>query len=86
MGSVSQAAEKYMKASCGGSSSMEAGNAPSSGDLKVGNSLHKSMQSACKLLGRYRMHFAWGARQVYVSEYLCVLIEISSCCYSLHNL
>lgn len=65
VGGISQAAEKYMKAAGG---AMNAGNAPTSSDLKSGAALHKSMQSYCKLLGRYRMPFAWGARSVIIYE------------------
>ena len=59
VGGISQATEKYMKAAGGAN---DAGNAPTSNDLKTGAALHKSMQTYCKLIGRYRMPFAWGAR------------------------
>uniref|UniRef100_A0A915EZR7 Dedicator of cytokinesis protein 9 n=1 Tax=Echinococcus canadensis TaxID=519352 RepID=A0A915EZR7_9CEST len=75
VGGISQAAEKYMKAASG---AMDAGNAPTSNDLKSGAVLHKSMQSYSKLLGRYRMPFAWGARWLFSKETQVPLFKMDS--------
>ncbi|VDK40732.1 unnamed protein product [Taenia asiatica] len=75
VGGISQAAEKYMKAAGG---AMDAGNAPTSSDLRSGAALHKFMQSYCKLLGRYRMPFAWGARWLFSKETQVPLFKMDS--------
>uniref|UniRef100_A0A5K3FIG7 PH domain-containing protein n=2 Tax=Mesocestoides corti TaxID=53468 RepID=A0A5K3FIG7_MESCO len=75
VGGISQAAEKYMKAA---GNAKDAGNAPTSSDLKTGAALHKSMQSYCKLLGRYRMPFAWGARWLFSKDTQVPLFKVDS--------
>ncbi|KAM7539379.1 hypothetical protein Aperf_G00000050196 [Anoplocephala perfoliata] len=75
VGGISQAAEKYMKAAGGFN---DAGNAPTSSDLKVGAVLHKNMQFYCKLLGRYRMPFAWGARWLFSKDTQVPLFKMDS--------
>nr|CDS26410.2 Dedicator of cytokinesis protein 9 [Hymenolepis microstoma] len=72
VGGISQAAEKYMKATAGSK------HALASSDLKTGTTLHKSMQSYCKLLGRYRMPFAWGARWLFSKETQVPLFKVDS--------
>uniref|UniRef100_A0A158QG89 PH domain-containing protein n=1 Tax=Hymenolepis diminuta TaxID=6216 RepID=A0A158QG89_HYMDI len=75
VGGISQGAEKYVKATAG---LKDAGNAPTSSELKIGTALHKSMQSYCKLLGRYRMPFAWGARWLFAKETQVPLFRMDS--------
>ncbi|VDN96158.1 unnamed protein product [Rodentolepis nana] len=72
VGGISQAAEKYMKAAAGSK------YASTSSDLKTGTALHKSMQSYCKLLGRYRMPFAWGAKWLFSKETQVPLFKVDS--------